>query len=59
MVEATALLELARLFNSMGLKDGASSKAEEGIGRVDLVGRSFGVFVFRSITTKDGFAFGG
>ena len=37
IVEATALLELARLFNSMGLKDGAASKAEEGIGRVDPI----------------------
>ncbi len=37
IVEATALLELARLFDSMGLKEGAGTKAEEGLGRVDPI----------------------
>jgi tetratricopeptide (TPR) repeat protein len=37
IVEATALLELARLFDSMGLKDGAETKAVEGLGRVDPI----------------------
>jgi len=37
LVEATAFLELARIFNSMGLKEGAAVKADEGIQRVDPI----------------------
>ena len=37
LVEATALLELARIFRSMGLVDGAEEKAHEGLDRVDPV----------------------
>jgi len=37
LVEATAFLELARIFNSMGLSDGASDKADQGLERVDPV----------------------
>jgi outer membrane protein assembly factor BamD (BamD/ComL family) len=36
MVEAEAYLELARIFNSMGLRDGASAKAESGLERTDF-----------------------
>ena len=35
LVEATAYLELARIFKSMGLSDGAKTKAEEGLDRTD------------------------
>jgi TolA-binding protein len=34
LVEATALLELARIFKSMGLMDGAKEKANEGLDRI-------------------------
>jgi TolA-binding protein len=37
IVEATAFLELARIFASMGLKKGASAKSAEGLERVDAV----------------------
>ena len=37
LVEATAFLELARIFDSMGLKEGARAKADEGLGRVDPI----------------------
>ena len=37
LVEATAFLELARIFASMGLKKGAAGKAVEGLERVDAV----------------------
>ncbi len=37
LVEATAFLELARIFKSMGLMDGARSKAGEGLDRVDPI----------------------
>ncbi len=37
LVEATAFLELARIFRSMGLMDGAGQKAREGLDRVDPV----------------------
>lgn len=37
IVEATALLELARLFNSMGLREGGGEKSDEGLGRVDPI----------------------
>lgn len=36
LVEAEAYLELARIFNSMGLRDGASAKAESGLERTDF-----------------------
>jgi outer membrane protein assembly factor BamD (BamD/ComL family) len=39
-VEATAYLELARIFKSMGLQDGARSKADEGLALVEVVVRS-------------------
>ena len=39
LVEATAFLELARIFQSMGLRKGAKQKADEGLGRVDAVVR--------------------
>ena len=35
LVEATAFLELARIFKSMGLSKGSKEKAEEGLERVD------------------------
>ena len=37
LVEATAFLELARIFQSMGLKDGARAKAAEGLRRVEPI----------------------
>jgi TolA-binding protein len=37
IVEATAYLELARIFNSMGLADGATEKAAQGLDRVDEI----------------------
>jgi tetratricopeptide (TPR) repeat protein len=37
LVEATAFLELARIFKSMGLLDGAKEKANEGLDRVNPV----------------------
>lgn len=37
LVEATAFLELARIFDSMGLKKGAKQKAAEGLERVDAI----------------------
>lgn len=37
VVEATAFLELARIFKSMGLLDGAAEKASEGLERVDEI----------------------
>ncbi len=37
LVEATAYLELARIFKSMGLVEGAATKAGEGLDRVDPV----------------------
>ncbi len=37
IVEATAYLELARIFRSMGLMDGARSKASEGLSRVEEI----------------------
>jgi len=37
LVEATAYLELARIFKSMGLSAGASEKAEQGLDRVNPV----------------------
>ncbi len=37
LVEATAFLELARIFDSMGLTDGAKAKADEGLQRVDAI----------------------
>lgn len=37
VVEATAFLELARIFKSMGLLDGAKDKASEGLDRVDEI----------------------
>jgi TolA-binding protein len=40
LVEATAYLELARIFRSMGLLAGARERAMEGIGRVDTVIRA-------------------
>jgi len=39
LVEATAYLELARIFRSMGLMKGAKAKAAEGLARVDTVVR--------------------
>jgi len=36
-VEATAFLELARIFKSMGLRDGSALKADEGLDRTDSV----------------------
>jgi TolA-binding protein len=36
-VEATAFLELARIFRSMGLRDGSRLQADEGLERVDAV----------------------
>ncbi|MFO7870464.1 MAG: tetratricopeptide repeat protein [Kiritimatiellia bacterium] len=36
LVEAEAYLELARIFKSMGLKDGAAMKAAEGLGRLEF-----------------------
>ena len=39
-VEATAYLELARIFKSMGLNDGAAAKANEGMDLVDRIVRS-------------------
>jgi len=40
LVEATAYLELARIFRSMGLMKGTREKAVEGVARADLVIRS-------------------
>lgn len=40
VVEATAFLELARIFKSMGLNDGAKAKAVEGMDLVDRIVRS-------------------
>ncbi len=40
LVEATAFLELARIFQSMGLMKGAKEKAGEGLDRVEYVIRS-------------------
>lgn len=40
LVEATAFLELARIFKSMGLLDGAKKKAAEGLERVDFIVRT-------------------
>jgi len=37
LVEATAFLELARIFKSMGLRKGAKEKADEGLERVDAI----------------------
>jgi TolA-binding protein len=37
LVEATAYLELAKIFRSMGLMKGAGEKAEEGLERVDTI----------------------
>jgi TolA-binding protein len=37
IVEATAFLELARIFKSMGLLEGAADKADEGLERVDEI----------------------
>jgi len=37
LVEATAFLELARIFKSMGLSKGAKEKADEGLERVDAI----------------------
>jgi TolA-binding protein len=37
LVEATAFLELARIFASMGLKKGAETKAADGLERVDAI----------------------
>lgn len=37
LVEATAYLELARIFKSMGLSEGAAEKAAEGLVRVDQI----------------------
>ena len=39
LVEAQAFLELAKIFNSMGLRDGAGDKADEGLERVDAIVR--------------------
>jgi len=36
-VEATAYLELARIFKAMGLLDGAKTKADEGLARVEEI----------------------
>jgi len=40
LVEATAYLELARIFKSMGLLKGAKQKAEEGLDRVEVIIRT-------------------
>jgi TolA-binding protein len=40
VVEATAFLELARIFKSMGLNDGAKAKADEGLGLAEAVVRA-------------------
>ena len=40
IVEATAFLELARIFKSMGLVKGAKEKAAEGLDRVDYIVRT-------------------
>lgn len=40
LVEATAFLELARIFRSMGLLDGARARAAEGLERVDFMVRT-------------------
>ncbi|MEO5368356.1 MAG: outer membrane protein assembly factor BamD, partial [Magnetococcus sp. WYHC-3] len=40
MVEATAFLELARIFKSMGLMQGAKIKATEGLDRVEFIIRT-------------------
>jgi len=40
LVEATAFLELARIFQSMGLMKGAKEKSNEGLDRVEVVIRS-------------------
>lgn len=40
LVEATAFLELARIFGSMGLKKGAATKAADGLERVDAIIRT-------------------
>ena len=40
LVEATAYLELARIFHSMGLMDGTKEKAAEALDRVDAVLRA-------------------
>lgn len=40
LVEATAFLELARIFKSMGLLKGARQKADEGLERVDFIIRT-------------------
>jgi TolA-binding protein len=40
LVEATAYLELARIFKSMGLAKGAKQKSIEGVDRVDVIIRS-------------------
>ena len=40
LVEATAFLELARIFQSMGLMKGAKEKSGEGLDRIDFVIRS-------------------
>lgn len=37
LVEAKSVLEIARIFKSMGLTDGAKRKADEGLGKVDSV----------------------
>jgi outer membrane protein assembly factor BamD len=37
LVEAEAFLELSRIFNSMGLKEGATEKADNGLQRVDQI----------------------
>jgi TolA-binding protein len=42
LVEATAFLELARIFKAMGLAKGAKEKVGEGIGRVDPIIRQSG-----------------
>jgi len=39
LVEATAYLELAKIFRSMGLMKGAAAKADEGLERVDIIVR--------------------